>query len=57
MPRRVRGPRVIVPVEVNEQIGQVQETHALVLQGNYYFAGGGTRRSANVSVPHLVAGD
>lgn len=44
----MRGPRVIVPVDVNEQISQVQETPELVLRGNYYLAGGGTRRSAAI---------
>jgi hypothetical protein len=46
-----------VPVEINQQIGQVQETHALVLRGNYYFAGGGlvaARQSAAAEVTVLA---
>jgi hypothetical protein len=31
----MRGLRVIVPVDLNEQIRQVQETPALVLRGNF----------------------
>ena len=38
----MRGPPVIVPIDLNEQIRQVRETLALVLRGNYYLAGGGT---------------
>ena len=44
----MHGLRVIVPVDVNEQISQVQETPALVLRGNYYLAGGRTRRSGTI---------